>query len=447
MQHAISAIHTCILRDHLLCFVTNYPLQVQQLAAEGIVHNVVISPGPGTPSRPQDVGCVVQLLSECDNIPILGVCLGHQALAVAHGGAVVPAPEPVHGRLSGIAHNGHDLFAGIPSSAAEGFSAVRYHSLLVDAATLPLCLHPICWTDGGDYALALSAGEASETDGDCHGHRGSRQVVAENAQAGLLMGIAHTDRPHYGVQFHPESIATPHGARLLANFAQLTMQHLQLTTPPQLRPAPSLLASKAHAQIGAAPAPDNSSADARRHGAHVSHTADAAKGKAPNVQALHIRHEKMACGANMPGGADIMHALGWAGNADTFWLDSSDTQRGRFSYLGGPGGHLWRRITYKVASSKGCTNAQEYSGDGVSQHPAVGSVTITAADGSALQQPGHFHSWLDRFLARHRLADNAEDVRLPFDFCGGLVGYVGYELKSECGGSAAHSSRCASSTH
>jgi anthranilate synthase/aminodeoxychorismate synthase-like glutamine amidotransferase len=138
---------------------------------------VILSPGPG---RPEAAGCFEELVRILpDSIPLLGVCLGHQALATAFGARVVRAPQPVHGKASPILHDGSELFSGLPSP----FEAGRYHSLVVERAGLPDQL----------------------------------TVTAETAD-GLVMALAHRSLPRFGVQFHPESILTPDGPRLMANF-------------------------------------------------------------------------------------------------------------------------------------------------------------------------------------------------------------------------------------
>ena len=138
---------------------------------------IVISPGPCTPT---EAGCSLDLVRlALGHVPILGVCLGHQVLAAASGGRIVRAARPTHGRTSEVHHDGVNLFAGIPSP----MTACRYHSLVVEAQSLP---------DG----LA---------------------VVARDAE-GTIMAIADERHCGYGVQFHPESILTRHGFRLLANF-------------------------------------------------------------------------------------------------------------------------------------------------------------------------------------------------------------------------------------
>jgi anthranilate synthase/aminodeoxychorismate synthase-like glutamine amidotransferase len=138
---------------------------------------LVISPGPGTPERAGNSMALVRALS--GKVPILGVCLGHQAIGAVFGGRVVRAPAVVHGKTSRVTHDGGGLFAGIPSP----FVATRYHSLVVDEETLPSVL----------------------------------RVTARSAD-GLLMAFRHETHPTFGVQFHPESVLTRHGPRLLANF-------------------------------------------------------------------------------------------------------------------------------------------------------------------------------------------------------------------------------------
>src|SRR5215831_1298604 len=138
---------------------------------------IVLSPGPCTPN---EAGVCLDLVrAASDTTPMLGVCLGHQAIGQAFGGEVVRAPAPMHGKLSAIRHDNTDVFAGIPSP----FAATRYHSLVVKKATMP-------------------------------------EVLVETARTddGLVMGLRHRSLPVFGVQFHPESIASQHGHELLANF-------------------------------------------------------------------------------------------------------------------------------------------------------------------------------------------------------------------------------------
>lgn len=410
----------CVLEACALC------VQVRRLAREGAIQNVVVSPGPGTPERAEDVGSVLALLRDLGDVPVLGVCLGHQALAVAHGARVARAPQPIHGRLSGVRHSGHALFHNIPSGHAGGFDVVRYHSLVVLEDTLPPSLSPIAWTDGGDLCLAL------DTDTARHAPHGA-------AAGSVLMALAHRERPHFGVQFHPESIATRYGAQLVANFAALTARHLAL--PP---PLPAALPPAADDAMRAQRPPQRAGPTAPR-----TVSTDAA------AQALELLHREVPLAAGVTG-AHLMAALGWAGAADTFWLDSSEEDRGRFSFLGGPGGPLWRRMTYTLAPPGSASDDSAAPASGAAEAPhrgswlgrgavgGCGTASVQLSDGTRTSERCTLQRWLERFMRQHVLpTDHPVASALPFDFWGGLVGFVGYEMKAECGGSAAHRSGCA----
>jgi len=153
-------------------------------AAEALAldpRGIVLSPGPCTPNEAGICLDVIALAAE-KKLPLLGVCLGHQAIGQYFGGKVVRAPAPVHGKTSSIHHGGTGLFRGLPSP----FRATRYHSLLVERDGLPSCLDVTAWTEDG-----------------------------------LIMGLSHKTLPIMGVQFHPESIASEHGHALLRNFLDL----------------------------------------------------------------------------------------------------------------------------------------------------------------------------------------------------------------------------------
>lgn len=185
-----------LLIDNYDSFVFNLARYFEQLGEEtSVVRNddvdvdqmvdrppdaIVISPGPCTP---REAGCSIEVIRRLHNrVPMLGVCLGHQAIAAALGGNVVRAPQPVHGRTSLVHHDGDGLFAGLDNP----FRACRYHSLAVEAATLP-------------RELGITA------------------TTADN----VVMALRHWEFPVYGVQFHPEAILTQSGYRLLANFLEL----------------------------------------------------------------------------------------------------------------------------------------------------------------------------------------------------------------------------------
>ncbi len=148
----------------------------------GLGHDrVVISPGPG---RPEQAGVSLDVVREFGpRMPVLGVCLGHQAIGLAFGGEVIRAPQPIHGKTSTVEHNGEGVFASISTS----FQAGRYHSLIVSEPTMPADL----------------------------------EVTARTKEDNLVMGIRHKTLPIHGVQFHPESVLTNEGRRILRNFLEM----------------------------------------------------------------------------------------------------------------------------------------------------------------------------------------------------------------------------------
>ena len=161
---------------HPLQVVRNDRINLAEIAA-GNYEAIIISPGPGTPD---DAGLSKEIVREfAGKLPILGICLGHQVIGEVFGGNVVRAPQPVHGKTTEVAHQGDGLYTDLP----QPFTAGRYHSLIVEESSLPQCL----------------------------------EVTARNEE-NLIMGLRHRQFNVQGVQFHPESILTPVGNKLLANF-------------------------------------------------------------------------------------------------------------------------------------------------------------------------------------------------------------------------------------
>ena len=197
--------HKTLIIDNYDSFTYNLLHAAATLGAEPTVHyndaisleeitelhpsHIIISPGPGTPDRAEDMGICTQVIDAVMNpasplyqIPLLGVCLGHQGIAHHLGARIIHAPEPVHGKTSEIKHTSRsDLFKHIPST----FTAMRYHSLIIDEPSLPQELIVTARTDDAHH---------------------------------LIMAIEHSTLPLFGVQFHPESIGTPDGLTLLRNF-------------------------------------------------------------------------------------------------------------------------------------------------------------------------------------------------------------------------------------
>ncbi|MDX3638428.1 aminodeoxychorismate synthase component I [Streptomyces sp. MB09-02B] len=287
--------------------------------------NVVISPGPGNPAEADDFGICTEIIRHAQ-IPVLGVCLGHQGICHVHGARVTSAPEIFHGRESLVVHDGDELFAGVPSP----FKAVRYHSLI--ATDLPPELEATAWTEDG-----------------------------------ILMAVRHRERPLWGVQFHPESIGTDHGRRILRNFMRLTRQR-------------SRRSSSGHASSG--------------------------------IAKWQVEVQKLPFEVS----TEVAFAAMYAAAPHAFWLDSSSTGElgGRFTFMGDASGALARVVEAHVDRRQ---------------------IVVSWADGREVVS-GSFLDWLHQDLTRHRI----DAPRLPFDFTLGWVGYLGYELKAECGGEARHRS-------
>ncbi|MGW5878181.1 aminodeoxychorismate synthase component I [Nocardiopsis terrae] len=235
------------------------------------VDAVVVSPGPGRPQTVRDLGRVPELLAYT-RLPVLGVCLGHQAIAHLAGAEVSSAPEPRHGHLTRVRHDGAGLFAGVP----QGFTAVRYHSLAVPEP-LPDSLAATAW-----------------------------------AEDGVVMGLEHRELPRWGVQFHPESIASDHGSDLVANFLDLARPHARVRTCPD--PAPRGASS---------PRPDSAAA--------------------PEPVVVQIARAVDTERAFARLHADAEYA---------FWLDSSRPEGpARFSFLGEASGPTAEVLTYDVGDA------------------------------------------------------------------------------------------------
>ena len=419
----------------------------------------VLGPGPGTPGDARDAGLVTALLREFPQLPTLGVCFGMQAIAAVEGASVGRAPEPFHGRLSEVRHSGHPLFSGVPSGS--GFRVVRYHSLHVDPATVPASLEVTA------HACGRPGGDAT-------------------ADA-VIMGLAHRELPRYGVQFHPESISTRFGKDVLANFLKLAGERA---------------AGGAGAGGGAALGAGAGAGTGAGVGAGAGAGAEAGVGVGAGAGA----------GGGGPGGeppasggtrawyllvkgaaravsSDVLFQKLY-GEAplcgeDCFWLDSVTEKdgpqedpsltpgkgkpRARFSFMGGPGGPLWKRVVYWAPSEAEVRApppavAEENGGAGGAAPgtapPREGAVVEEGAGGGVrtLRVPS-FWDYLQGELDAAALAPSAvcgnvtrwgpapsdgselqaaEDImgseELPFDFCGGFVGYFGYELKEEAGG-------------
>ncbi len=310
--------------------------------------NIVISPGPGRPENERDFGICSRAILEAD-VPILGVCLGHQGICHLLGGRVDYASEVVHGRPSDIVHDGLALFEGIPSP----FEAIRYHSLHVPQ--LPDELEGVAWT----------------TDG-------------------ILMAVRHRTRPVYGVQFHPESICTEYGHRLMANFRNITERRIS-----SLDSVDPVTVHAGHERRGTTAASDFDN---------------------PQRPMLHGRPmEVFIRRVPVPVNAERAFMNLYAESRPSFWLDSA-LVRGfsRFSYMGDASGPHAEFVSYDVTTRK-----------------------VTVTHGQKIET--HEESIFD-YLSRMLVERHVRTEGLPFEFNGGYAGYLGYELKADCGAKAAHQS-------
>lgn len=339
--------------------------------------NVVISPGPGTPERSADFGICAEVI-EHSPIPVLGVCLGHQGIAHVHGGAVVHSPEPRHGRVSAIRHTETELFAGIPSP----FSAVRYHSLAV--TDLPDCLEATAWSEDG-----------------------------------VIQALRHRSRPQWGVQFHPESIASDQARTLLRKFAELTVawnrgtEHQDDGSVNEAWDGEEIV-SKSDLLAGTCAALNRS--EATPHPADVRHHYILDTDVLPQT----FTDERL-----------FIELFG--DELEAVWLDGNlpGNDSSRFSIMGAPSGPLSRVATGSVP-------------EGVVEVRSAGDESENVTESSG------FFDWLEAELASATVAVTGERTEaqgikstfpglsalshdLPFEFRLGWVGYLGHELKTEIG--------------
>lgn len=307
--------------------------------------NIVLSPGPGHPDKPEDFGLCADAVRQ-KVIPVLGICLGHQGICSIHGADIVQAKEICHGRLFPISHNRKGLFSGIPSP----MTVVRYHSLAV--ANLPETLN----------------------------------ITAMTAD-GTIMGVQHKTFPQWGVQFHPESICTDYGKQLFINFRRLTEDWWQLHTKPisPLGPLPQAITVPATERYVEAKDP------------YLLHRVLDISLDASQVEQVFNRCFRQ--------------------DGPAIWLDSSRSGygSGRFSFLCAPSGPLGRTAVANVAE---------------------GTVTVRNQQGEKAVFHRNCLDWLADDIRQYQI----EPPDAPFEFALGWIGYLGYELKAQCGAEMAHRS-------
>ncbi|HXR61078.1 MAG TPA: aminodeoxychorismate synthase component I [Solirubrobacterales bacterium] len=304
---------------------------------------IVLSPGPGHPSRWHDFGVCRDILRHSE-VPVFGICLGHQGIGNLLQGTVNRAPMAMHGRLSRVMHEGKGLFKDVP----QGFSVVRYHSLAITTPPGPEG-SIVAWSDDG-----------------------------------VVMGVEHTQRPIWGVQFHPESISTEYGLKIAQNFFDLAVEYKR----PQ-RPAGRATVAPRAAKAAPRTAP-------RQAGGEMELRMREIEGQAPT---------------------EYVYERLFAEHDPSFWLDSADapTWLAQCSYMGTTAGADRCFVSYDVDS---------------------GEILVNRGGVETVERKSIF-DYLHRELGRIEV-DPPEGVERGL--VGGYVGYLGYELKADCGSPNVHSS-------
>lgn len=302
--------------------------------------NVVISPGPGRPDRPSDFGICSDVIAQ-KNIPVLGICLGHQGICHFHGGRIDLTNEARHGRISLVSHDGTGIFSNIPSP----FPVVRYHSLAA-------------------YDLSESL------------------RINARSEDGIIMGVHHKTLPQWGVQFHPESICTEFGEQLLRNFRELTEEWQNKNSVLPNRPPPPIQPVEKQAT------------------------------KIQKKENVVLLHRQFA----MEIDSETVFDQCFRNSDYAIWLDSNrqDYGSGRFSYLCKPDGALGRIATVDVRTH---------------------SIRIETRTGQSEIQ-ANFFDWLANDLNLF----GTPSQNTPFEFALGWLGYIGYEMKGDCGATNRHTS-------
>ena len=351
----------------------------------------VLSPGPGRP--PLDTGISLELIQNHPTTPILGVCLGHQALGYAYGAQVVEAQEPVHGQIRPVVHDDESSNCPLWKNVSSPLQVVRYHSLVVQE-----------WKSGKVPLVATAWCQENDTDSK------------------TIMGLAHTRHPHYGLQFHPESIGTQEGYQLLENFLQIcetekvkregknnavhaavhadmtnydvTVQHVNGET----KRDNVMIVNGKSSRNGVVQVTQNEGVEEKEDSTATTGTTS-----------LQVEVRKVCSNATP---VDVYTTL-YSNATHSVWLDSSsssianeENDMSRFSIMAAMDGPLSRRM--------------EYNGE---------VVRVYASDGSLQrEETTDILSFLERELSKMSIVD---DETLPFEYRGGYLGYLGYEVRHD----------------
>ena len=284
----------------------------------------------------------------------------------------------------------------------SSFLCFRYHSLCIIESSLDDMVIPIAWTDGHDHALSVDATVDTKNTQD--------PIVHSAGTERILMGARHKQKPHFGVQFHPESIATAYGHNLLSNFQDITLSHV--TEHHTSHPRNCIEIHSCHTRE------DTSVCDSTQSWCRSDRMLSVCCKKA-GITLSSIKGGTQRIVEELY--LDVKHPTS---SDDVFWLDSSSQERSRFSFIGGRGGRMWKRVSYAMHAP-----LSDRKG---------GELIIVDVEGK--MERIHCDSiwdWISQ-QSREFQGFDANLEELPFGFWGGLVGYLGYELKAESGGTAAH---------
>jgi para-aminobenzoate synthetase len=385
---------------------------------------IIISPGPGRPSHASDMGIVLEAIRRNPDVPILGVCLGHQAIGYVYGCDVKLAPcGPVHGLMSSVFYSGVDgdanqLFDGIP----QNFVVVRYHSLVVQFPQSDLDIEPIAWCSD----------DFSSSSDEKHDRLETVQTTSiSNSTTMICMGLRHKEYPHYGVQFHPESIGTAeNGYNLLCNFCDLAFRYnMQRKLADPLREfIPNAVKVEAHA-----------STVISENVKQLSSTT--------NGYTVIIHKIEKDTSYSLPTPEQVFEEV-YGSRHNSFWLDSSTgethmeleiqldrkgcpiSSNSRFSIMGSDDGPLSCKIEYY-----GREHNVERRGLFITSSAEENATKVLDTDILAYlrkqfmgEQEVSYYSYDSTDDSISTLAGNI----IPFDFCGGYVGFLGYEVRYDC---------------
>ncbi|KAK3829824.1 MAG: chorismate binding enzyme-domain-containing protein [Linnemannia elongata] len=379
---------------------------------------IILSPGPGRPERAQDFGICTQIL-QTSHIPVFGVCLGHQGIGWTHGAAVTYGPEPVHGQIAHIKHDNKGIFQGVP----QEFEAVRYHSLVVQENDLPDTLVATAWC----HSFPLIAAD-NLSSGSVHVSNIDRAFGSK-----VLMGLRHKTLPHHGVQFHPESICTQLGKRMMTNFFRISTEFYAdqdrldntLTIPDYIH------------RLSVVPTEPT-----------VAHTIPSpyhSLKKQSNPFSLLIQALDPSIFPEPERIFSSLFLTGPRSKAASWWLDSARQPHpmARFSFMGGVETRSAHRQDSLVPGSAQAViqystiHKEVFVRRYQDQTPELPK-RVKLDDGASRT----FWDWMSNLMTEFG-KDNVETTvegpngeqcdfdSVPFDFFAGMVGYLGYEMKRE----------------